>query len=157
MNRSFLSLCFLIAVALPSRSVAQNNTEGYDQYEATRNLSIELYIAAFTNFSNRLRVAASLQACNKTGIANSVSLKPNEAANFIVAEIERLNYSDSKTATILSKLTVREKISLTSSVSDQLIAYELGYKDAIGVFKDRLPAICEASMQEADNMLKERK
>ncbi len=157
MNRTFLSLCFLIVTALPSWCEAQNNTEGYDQYEATHNLSIKLYIAAYTNFANRLRVAASLEACNKTGIANSIGFKPNEAANFIFAEMERLKSSDSKTAAVLSKLTSREKVSLAASVSDQLITYKLGYKDAIGVFKDRMSAICEASMQEADNMLKERK
>ena len=157
MNRTLLSLCFLILTALPSWCEAQNSTEGYDQYEATRNLSIKLYIAAYTNFASRLRLAGSLEACNKIAIANLIGFKPNEVANFIFAEMERLKSSDSKTAALLRKLTSREKVSLTSSVSDQLITYKLGYKDAIAVFKDRMPAICEASMQEADNMLQERK
>lgn len=157
MNRTFLSFCFLIVIAFPSWCETQNDTESYVQYEATRNLSIELYIAAYTNFANRLRVAASLEACNKTAFANAIDLKPNEVSNFIIAEMERLNSSDSKAAAILSRLAVREKVSLTSSVGDQLIAYKLGYKDAIGVFQDRLSAICEASLQEADNMLKARK
>ena len=157
MNRAFLSLCVLIAAVLPSWCEAKNNMEGYDQYEATRNLSIKLYIAAYSNFASRLRVAASLEACHENGKAKLIGFKSNEAANFIFAEMERLKSSDSKTAAVLSKLTSREKVSLTSSVSDQLIAYKLGYKDATGMFEDRMSAICEASMQEADKMLQEHK
>lgn len=163
MNRSlphkshFLALYFLVAMALPSLSVAQSDAESYAQYTATRDLSIRIFAAAHKKFSNRLRAAAILQACNKVGVANSVDVTTSEKVKFISGEMVRLNDSDSKAATILSTLTTQEKINLTSNVSDQLIAYQYGYKEAISTLKNSVPEICEAGVQEADSILKERK
>ena len=142
-------------MVLPSLSVGQDFS--YEQYEATRNLSTQLYIAVFGKFSSRLRTTAILQACDRVGIANSVDVTAKEGADFIFAEMERLRASGSKTNLTLTTLTGREKIALITNVSDQLIVYKLGYKDAIGLLQDRVPAICEVGMQGADKILKERK
>jgi hypothetical protein len=157
MNRIFLALYFLTAMALPSWSVAQDSAATYDQYQATRNLAVKLFIAAYTSFGNRLRAFAVLQACNKTGVAKAIDVLPEEGVTLMLAEIKRLRLNDSKSATILNTLTTTETINLISSVNDQLIAYKLGYKEAVGVLQDRNPAICEAGMQSADKLLKERK
>jgi hypothetical protein len=156
MNRWRLSLWFSVTVAvLPNSSAGQEFN--YEQYEATRNLSTQLFIAVFVKFSSRLQTTAILQACDRAGIAYSVDVTAKEGTDFIFAEMERLRKSNSKTKLTLATLTGKERFTVVTSVSDQLIVYKLGYKDAVGLLKDRVPEVCEAGMKGADKILKERK
>jgi hypothetical protein len=154
MNRILLVLYFLFGLVISSWSDAQDSSGHYGQYESYRNLSIELYIAGFQNYSTRLRTTAILMACNKPGMADSVDVGGDESAKYLASEEERLSSADIKYAIPMSNLTGLQNVYLISSVNDQMIAYKQGYKDAIQTFISGLPGICEIGMKNADKILK---
>ena len=157
MNRVVLAFCLLAASGFPGWSAAQDDLATRDRYQTNRKFAGRLFAAAYANFGFRLRTAATLQACNRSGVANGIDVEAAESAAFLVEEMKRLRASDSRYAIPLDTLSTADSINLISSVNDQLNAYKLGYREAVAAIRADFPAVCDAGMHSADEILKERK
>jgi hypothetical protein len=152
-------LCLVLFVAFSAGAANAQTDEGdanYKHYSALRKVSTPLFISAMQKFGPRIWTAAALQACDKAGIADSVAVSPDEKAEYLWGEVKRLKVGTDENAQTLRGLSSDETFNLIGAVTDQTLAYAVGYQHAIETAKDSAPALCSAAVQKADKILKER-
>lgn len=128
----------------------------YAQYSVRRQVEGQLLLDGYKLFGDRLRAAAILQACNREGIAKSIEPSPSEKIHFFVQQIVRIQSSSGQNSPFLEGLTPSEGVDLAGAVSDQLIVFQSGYREAIASVKDRVPEVCAAGLNAADGFLREK-
>ena len=113
-------LVMSVAFVSPSNTQAASQ-EGYEQLVARQEVSDRLFKQAFEKFSQRYRIAAMLDACERKGIGRQVLPTKVEAVEYIVQQT---------TNEMAAKWSSHELIVLADSVERQLFGYYLGHLEA---------------------------
>ena len=150
-----VGLVGLVHIAFAADIGSERGTT-YKRYSELRALRIDLFISGRREFGARLRTAAILADCDKAGLADAVHPTGDERVKFFEAEFIRLAGKNEKNAQLLNALTATEGFDMIVSVDEALMRYEFGYREGVGLLKEKVPGICEAAVTGADKLLKKK-
>jgi hypothetical protein len=128
----------------------------YRHYIAVRNVNGALLDSGLQKFGKRLRTAATLEVCNKPGIAKAIEPTPDERHSYFMDEVTRMRGGTDEYGQTLLGMSGAEIVGLVHGATDQTITYAMGYKDAMRPISSDMPDVCNAAVLAADKMLKER-
>ena len=151
--RGIFSLCAVLGLAGSADAETPANAD-YKRYEAMREFRTQLFILGREKFGVRMRTAMILAACNKPGLSGAIEPSTHEEVEYLGAEFSRIQATDGDAAQLVRNLSANEKFDIVAVVVDQLIGYEVGYREGVLLLSDKFPAVCDAAVMGADEILK---
>lgn len=139
---------------VPVLALAADVNMDYAAYVGAHELRAKLVGAGIVAFGQRLRVAATLRACNRDGLASAIEPPDLKIAAALGDELLALEKTDADARAVARTMNGQQRMEFVSSAMAAVSTYGYGYREAVDTLKGQSPFVCDVAIKLADELLK---